>query len=147
MVLIIFQTTNLDCPEGFRIGMATFHPSIDKFGPNIEQILLLGTKHVDSLPTSDFAVKVVLLCDLANRDQPISRNLPTGNTRNDGERSIPLYIRKELVVCILEVTDWLIQNMAVIHARQNRSDGWLAQLTSQRIGNFTYCLHYVHERF
>lgn len=131
MILIMFRSTNLDCPERFRISMATFHPSIDKFGPNIEKILLLGTKHVDSLSTGDFAIKVVFLCNLANGDQPISRNFSTRNARDDGERSISLNIRKKFVVCILEVTDWLIQNMTVIHARENRSDSWLAQLTSQ----------------
>ena len=144
---IVLPPTNLDCPERFRIRMATFHSSIDKFRPNVQEILLLSTKHIDSLSTSYFAVKVVFLCNLANSNQPIRCNFAACNARNNGKCSIPLYICKKFVVCILEITDWLIQNMAVIHTCKNRPDSWFAQLASNRVWDISYCLHNIRKRF
>jgi len=64
-----------------------------QFSPNVRKIGFLSTKQVDSLTAGDLRVQFVLGRDFADSNELFRVYLPAWNTGNNGEGSIPLYIR------------------------------------------------------
>lgn len=126
--------------------MPTLHTNINKRRPDVKKILLLGTEHIDTLSTSDFAIQPILLCHLSNGDQFIGSNFSTGNSWHDRKCAIPLDVGEESVVGFLQVVELLVHDVLIEQAREDGSDGRFANFASKRIWVLADCFHDVDKR-
>lgn len=135
----------LDRPQRLRIGVATFHTSIDQLRPDLQQVLLLGAEHINTLTSSDFAVQVEFLGHLTDGNQLVGRNLSTRHPGHHRESSIALDVGEETVVRILQLVELSIHDVSIVKARENGGDGGLAKFTTQRFGASSNRAHDLFE--
>lgn len=125
--------------------MTTLHTNINKRCPDVKKILLLGTKHVDTLSSSNLAIQSILLCHLAYGNQLIRSDFTTGDSWHDRECAVSLNVGEESVVCFLQVVELFVHDVLVEQARENGSDGGFAQFASKRVWVLADCFHDIDE--
>ncbi|KAI6753308.1 hypothetical protein HG531_005477 [Fusarium graminearum] len=119
------------------------HTTSDKLTPDVQQILLLGTKQVNTLSTCDLGVQVILLSNLAYDDKFVGSDFTTGYTRHHRVGSITLDVTQETVVCVLKTVGRLVHNVSVPQRSHDAGHCGLAQLTTNSvlvISNLTHDL-------
>src|SRR6478735_4285335 len=92
----------LDGSQRLSISMTGLHTTSNKLAPDVEKVLLLGTKQVDTLTTCDLGVEVVLLGNLANDHKLVRSNLTTGYTRDNRVGTVSLDVTQEAIIGLLE---------------------------------------------
>lgn len=138
--------TALDRPQGLGIGVPALHARVDELLPDGEQVLLLGAKHVDALAAGDLGVQAVLLCNLADDDQLVRRDLAGGDPRHDGKGSVSLDVAEEAVVGLLQAVGGAVHDVPVPQAGEDAGDGGLAGLAALGLPVVARLAHHVRER-
>src|SRR5690606_5529775 len=68
--------------EALAVGVTGLKPGIYQALPNGRQLLHARAEHVDALAAGDLGIEPELLGDLADHDELLWRDLPTGNARD-----------------------------------------------------------------
>lgn len=125
--------------------MTTLHANINKRCPDVKKILFLSTKHIDTLSSSNLAIQSIFLCHLTDGNQLFRSDFTTRDSWHDGECAVSLNVGEESVVCFLQVVELFVHDVLVEQARENGSDGRLANFASKGVWVLSDCFHDIDE--
>lgn len=83
--------------------------------------------------SGDLGVKVVLLRDLADRDELVGRDFASGHPRDDAEGAVALDVGEEPVVGILEAVVLRVHDVLVVQRREDAAYDGLADFATLRV--------------
>ena len=93
--------TAFDCSKRFGVSVPTFHAALHELGPDIDEILLAGSEHVNALTTCDLHVQIVLLGDSTDNQELVGCDLSSSNSGHDRVCPVSLDVCQEFVVGVL----------------------------------------------
>ena len=120
----------LDGPQRLGVGVTTLHAGIYETPPDVQKVLLPGTKHVDPLASRDLCIQSVVPSDLAHDDQFVGRDLAARYARHDAECAVALDVPQEAVVRVLQAVVRAVHNVPVPKGGEDTGDGGLAHLAA-----------------
>ncbi len=110
--------------------MTALEAGVDELLPDLRQVLHACAQKVDPLPARDLHIEVVFLGHRSECNEFVGRDLSTRNPGDDRIQPGALNIGQESVVRVLERFVLLLEHEVVVHAGEDRRDGWLANLAA-----------------
>ena len=88
--------------QRLAVGVPGLEAGVDQPLPDRRQLLDAGAEQVDPLAAGDLGVEPEVLGDLADRDQPLGRDLAAGDPRDDRVGAVLLHVGHDVVVGVLQ---------------------------------------------
>src|SRR5688572_28621505 len=110
--------------------MAGFEARVDQAPPDLRKLLHPRAEKVDALAAGDFCVETEVACDLADDYQLLGRDLSARDAGDHAVGPVTLDVGQEVVVGVLQRGLLAVEDVAVAPARQDRSDGRLADVAA-----------------
>src|SRR4029453_11527963 len=117
--------------DRLAVRVPGLEPGVDQPLPDPRQLLDPGAEQVDPLAAGDLGVQPEVAGHLADRDQPLRRDLAAGDPRDDGVAAVLLQVRHHVVVGVLQGRALAVEHVSGrIKAGQDRRDHGLADVAT-----------------
>ena len=110
--------------QRLAVRVTGLEPGVHEARPDGGQLLDTGAEQIDALAAGDLGVEVEVASHLADDDEPLRRDLPAGDARDDRVRAVLLHVRHDVVVGVLQGGVLAVEDVLLIQAREDgRRDG------------------------